>query len=385
MKQIPLLLLLAVLLSACSVSLSQATTAVPTELPFDTPTLPPTATERPTATPVTPTVAPTVVPVEGTVQTQINVRTTADKNSPSLGLIKAGEKVQIVGQTEAVDWWLIYYADAPSGYGWVTAQYVTTKSTPEVPVVSGDFTLLIGTPFPTPTPIGGLSAKTLVKVNVRSGPGTGFNSLGMIDPESSLTLTGKNETGTWLQIFKAGGPGDRGWVSAAYVRVDGDTAMLPMFNEFGTPVADTSGTPQPGQPTPTLIIAPAADDGDSAQKPAASILFSPQGARQFIYSSAVSAPEGDSTDWVQFAPYSPQPGQTEPISLHLACDGNGTLKVELWQDGSPLTGWGTLACGGNSGALALSGESTYLLKLAATEGAGGLQSVLYTLTVESGK
>lgn len=385
MKLIPLILLLGVLLSACSVSLSEAATVVPTELPFNTPTLPPTATPRPTATPVTPTIAPTVEPVEGIVQTQINVRTTANKDSASLGLIKAGEKVQIVGQNEAGDWWLIQYPGAQSGYGWVNAQYIQTKSKPDVPVVDQDTLLALGTPVPSPTQLAGLSAKTLVKVNVRSGPGTSFNSLGMIDPESTLTLTGKNETGTWLQIFKAGGPGDRGWVSAAYVQVEGDTGLLPKFNEYGTPVAEESGTPQTGRPTPTLVIAPAADDGDSAQKPAASILFSPQGARQFTYSSAVSTPEGDSTDWVQFAPYSPQSGQTAPIIFDLACEGNGTLKVELWQDGAPLTDWGTLACGGDSGELALSGESTYLLKLAATEGAGGLQSVLYTLTVESGK
>lgn len=385
MKQIPLILLLAVLLSACSVSLSEATTVVPTEPPFNKPTLPPTATPRPTATLVTPTIAPTVEPVEGIVQTQINVRTTANKDSASLGLIKAGEKVQIVGQNETGDWWLIQYPGAPSGYGWVNAQYIQTKSKPDVPVVDQDTLLARGTPLPSPTQLAGLSAKTLVKVNVRSGPGTGFNSLGMIDPESTLTLTGKNETGTWLQIFKAGGPGERGWVSAAFVQVEGDTGLLPVFNEYGTPVAETAGTPQTGQPTPTLVIVPAADDGDSAQKPATSILFAPDGARQFTYSSAVSLPEGDTTDWVQFAPYSPQPGQTLPLFLGLTCEGNGTLKVELWQDGEPLTDWGTLACGSESGSLLLSGESTYLLKLAATEGTGGLQSVLYTLTVKLGQ
>jgi uncharacterized protein YraI len=160
----------------------------------------------PSDTDFTPTFAPTVIPVEGTVQTQLNVRTTADKNSPSLGMIKAGEKVQIIGRNEAGDWWLILYPADPSGLGWVAAPFISTRSTPEVPVVSGDILLTQGTAVPPPTSIGGLSAETLVKVNVRSGPGTAFNSLGMIDPENSLTLTGKNEAGTWLQIFKVGGP-----------------------------------------------------------------------------------------------------------------------------------------------------------------------------------
>jgi uncharacterized protein YgiM (DUF1202 family) len=111
-------LLSAFLLSACSVSLSNVSTPTFTEEPFNTPTLPPTATERPTSTlTLTPTIAPTVIPVEGTVQTQLNVRTTADKNSPSLGMIKAGEKVQIIGKNETGDWWLILYPADPSGLG----------------------------------------------------------------------------------------------------------------------------------------------------------------------------------------------------------------------------------------------------------------------------
>jgi uncharacterized protein YraI len=384
MRQITLILLCCLLLSACSVAIAQPETLVPTEPLFNTPTLPPTNTPRPTATLVTPSVTPTVNPVEGTVLTQINVRAEPDKNSVSQGLIKAGEKVMIIGQTAAGDWWQIQYPAAQSGLGWVSSAYIETKSKPEVPVVSETAPPAQGTPAASPTPLAGISAKTVEKVNVRSGPGTGFNPLGMIDPGSSLTLTGKNETGTWLQIFKSGGPGDRGWVSAAYVKVEGDTALLPVFNELGTPVVET-GTAQPDQPTPTLVIAPAADDGDSATKPGASIQFAPDGARQFNYSSDVSTPQGDSTDWVQFKPYSPQPGQTLPIFLGLTCEGNGTLNVELWRDGAPLTNWGTLACGSESGALLLSGDSSYLLKLSAAEGTGGLQSVPYTLTVKLGQ
>jgi uncharacterized protein YraI len=380
MKQLLLILLLAALLSACSVSISKPETVQATAPLFNTPTLPPTATPRPTATVVTPSITPTVSPVEGTVTTQINVRAAPDKTSQSLGQLKAGDKVQIIGQNAAGDWWQIQYSPSQTGTGWVSALYIETASKPEVPVISGDNPAQ-GTSGASPTPMAGVSAKTLQKVNVRSGPGTSYNTLGTIDPGASLPLTGKNNTGTWLQIFQAGGPGDRGWVSSAYVQVEGDTGLLPVLNELGTPVVVT-GTPLPEQATPTLVLAPAADDGDSAQKPAASILFSPQGARQFTYASAVSVPQGDSTDWVQFAPYSPQPGQTMPISLGLTCDGNGTLKVELWQDGKPLTGWGALACGGTSGALALSGDSTYQLKLGAAEGTGGLQSVLYTLTVK---
>ena len=392
MKQIILILLGCLLISACSVAIGEPETVIPATPLFDTPTLPPTVTPRPTATLVTPSITPTVAPVEGTVTTQINVRAAPDKTAESLGLLKAGDKVQIIGQNPAGDWWQIQYTSSQTGTGWVSAAYIETASKPEVPVINETAPSAQGTPGASPTPLAGVTAKTLQKVNVRSGPGTSYNALGTIDNAQSLSLTGKNDGGTWLQIYYVGGPGDRGWVSSAYVQVDGDTNLLPVLNEEGTPVVET-GTPQSEQPTATPVIAPAADDGDSAQKPAANIQFSPDSARQFTYSSSVSAPVGDTTDWVQFKPYSPQPGQTAPVSLGLACIGNGLLKVEMWQDDKPLDNWGTLPCGGElvlsaakgSGALALSGNSTYLLKLGAAEGTGGLQSVLYTLTVKLGQ
>jgi hypothetical protein len=255
----------------------------------------------------------------------------------------------------------------------VAAQLIQTDATPQVPVIGAP---VAGTPPP------GIQAQANQKINVRSGPGTDFNSLGTVDGGQSVTLTGKNTDATWLQIYFPGGPGDRGWVSAGFVSVD-DTSSLPVLDDQGTPAA-TGDQPSSEAPSPSPTIAAAADDGDSAQNPALTVTFSPQSSRLFAYTSDVSYPEGDREDWVQFKPYSTQSGQTAPLLASLTCTGNGTLVVELWQDGVPLKDWGTLACGSSEGPLNLSGDSTYLLHLSAAEGQGGLQYIRYTLTVQIG-
>jgi len=250
-------------------------------------------------------------------------------------------------------------------------------------------------PSATITPLIGKATQTL---NVRSGPGTDYEVLGMIQPDTVLVLTGKNETATWLQVEYAAGAGGRGWVTAAYVQtLHGDTASLPVLNASGAPVtagasAPTSVPVSPpqfgGTPTPTL--GPASADKDSSAAPAIQVTFSPAGTppnyggtRQFSYTSEVSSPQGDAEDWVMFTPYASLAGSPAEVLFSLVCDGNGKLEVELWQNGAPLAEWGGLACGDQDIPLDLAAGMPYQLRLRAATGAG-LQYVHYTLTVRNG-
>jgi uncharacterized protein YraI len=51
--------------------------------------------------------------------------------------------------------------------------------------------------------------------NVRSGPGTGYNIVGSLNPNQSATIDGKNTEGTWWYIVYATAPGGHGWVAAS--------------------------------------------------------------------------------------------------------------------------------------------------------------------------
>jgi uncharacterized protein YraI len=369
MKKFFLLVLLPILANSCgSPQRNPSPTASGVPLSTASVALVPTASpsQTPSRTPSPPTLTATPRPVEGILTIKVNVRGGSGTNFPSLGLLDSGEKVQIVLRDDTGKWYQILYPAAPDGYGWVAAQYVQVSAEAEIPLQA------------TPTETGP-SGRVVQRLNVRSGPGMTFDTLGMLEPDSLVFLTGKNSTASWFQIVFPDAPGGRGWVTAQYIQTD---AMdLPVLDDFGTPVAsDTSGpTPVPVTPTPT--VGPAFADKDSAADPAIRVTFSASGTRQFTYSSQVSIPNGDPEDWVAFTPYAVNATDARLV-FNLTCSGNGTLTIEIWQDSSLLSGWGTLTCGNLDTLITLPAGQAYEMRLAPAPGKG-LQLVDYVLSVQN--
>ena len=285
-------------------------------------------------------------------------------------MIDPSAKVQIIGKDPSGNWYQILFAQAPDGKGWITAQYVEVKDKDAVPVIGA---------APAPTSVNGSGSSSgpggvvIQQVNVRSGPGTDFNALGTLNPKDVVTLTGKDANGIWFQIAFANGPDGKGWVTAAFVQASG-TESLPIIGGGGDVIGTGTPTVIPPTITPTLVAA--LQDNDSQQAPAVNITFSPAGTRSMIYSSDVSAPTGDAEDWIQFTPYN------DSISADLICTGNGTLKVELWQNNAPLQNWGELSCGENKMLRVTAGQS-YLVRLIAHSTSGGLEYIHYTLSLST--
>jgi uncharacterized protein YraI len=365
---IVLSVLLALLAGACSIDMQQGEQDKP-DGAVVTATLAPSLTPRPSVTPAPPTFTPTVAPVSGLTTTRVNVRSGPNTASQTIAILNTGESVQIVGRDASGSWFQVLHPAGQDGLGWVTAAYISTQGQPDVPVIGA-----VGAGS------AGASGVVTQKINVRSGPGTGFNSLGTLDAQDVVALTGKNATGTWLQIAFEGGPDGKGWISAAFVRAGG-VEDLPIVSETGALLG--TGTPTDIPPTPTPTIVPAPNDNDSAESPAIAVTLSVSGARLFSYSSDVSSPQGDPEDWVQFSAQIPQDSGPVTLYLSLACLGNGALEVELWQGGGPLSGWGSLVCGDNERPLAVTSGQTYLLRLSAALSTSELRYVTYTLTVKA--
>ena len=363
MKKFPFLLMLFCLLAAaCGTPQPLATSSAapsPSTFPTETPTL--------SVTPLQPT--PTAAPllISGTLTIKVNVRSGPGIGFDSLGQLEAGEKVQITVHDPSGAWYQILYPTAPQGRGWVTAQYVTVAAGTAIPLEA------------TPTPSGPVG-QVILLLNVRSGPGTSFNTLGMLEPGVSVSLTGKNTTASWFQVVYPAGPGGHGWVNAEYVQTE-DAADLPVLDDYGNTVTPASAGTSGPVLTPTPTVGPAYADGDSSASPAIRVTFSADGTHQFVYSSQVSAPEGDLEDWVEFTPYTLS-GTNARLTFSLSCTGNTTLRVELLQGEALLPGWGSLACGETGISVLLPAGQVYQMRLAPAAG-DGLRLVAYTLTVRN--
>jgi uncharacterized protein YgiM (DUF1202 family) len=116
------------------------------------------------------------------------------------GILYLGEVVPVMGVSPDGGWW---YVNTTFGSGWVSASEVTASNTSGVAVRN-------------PGSIGTVTAGVLT---VRGGAGPNAAALGQLRQGTQVFVLGRNDAGTWLQISWAYGTG---WVSAAYMAVDGN-------------------------------------------------------------------------------------------------------------------------------------------------------------------
>jgi uncharacterized protein YraI len=351
-----------ILSTSCASGVQGEVKTTPT-LSVVTSTLPPSATP---ARSETPPPQPTANPIAGVTSTQVNVRAEPSTASNVLGIIPANTQIEITGKDPGGNWWQINYPhpQAVDGKGWVTAQYITTASTPDVPTIAGAEM----------DPNNRNMAIVQQQINVRSGPGTDFNSLGTLNPQDVVNLTGKDPNGVWLQIdFPAGrGPDGKGWVNAAFVQAQG-VENLPIIAESGLVLGTGTPTGIPATPTPTLI--PAWQDGDAYDHPVARVIFEPTGTQIFIYNGDLSVPQGDLEDWIAFKPYD------QFVFASLECHGSDSVKIEVIENTSPPDTY--IKCNDQMKRVAVNPDSNYLVHLQSISSAETLQYTNYILTIKT--
>ena len=278
-----------------------------------------------------------------------------------LGIIPANTRVEITGKDPAGNWWQINYPQGVDGKGWVTAQYVVAANQDQIPTIGGTEADSNDGPV----------AVAQQQINIRSGPGTGFNSLGTLNPQDVARLTGKDPNGAWLQIEFPSGPEGKGWVNAAFVQAQG-VETLPIITEAGVVVG--TGTPTAIPPTPTATVVPARADNDSATNPIASVVFDPAGTQALIYNGDLSSPQGDSEDWVALKPYG------SSVYVRLECVGNGSIQVEIMENTLPANTY--IECGDALTQVSVKPDSTVLVHILAAP-ANVLEYTNYILTIKT--
>jgi hypothetical protein len=208
------------------------------------------------------------------------------------------------------------------------------------------------------------------QINVRSVEDD-FNSLGTLNAQDVVNLTGKDSNGAWLQIAFTTGPDGKGWVNAAFVRAQG-VENLPIITEAGQVVG--TGTPTASlDANPTGV--PAWADNDSPGNPIVNVIFEPNGTHTLIYTGDISSPEGDSEDWIIFRPH------TGTILVSLTCTGTSSLQVDILENGMPTNS--TIRCGDNTQDVGVTIGSSYSVHLYTQPSGSALQYVEYTIKIQT--
>jgi len=301
--------------------------------------------------------APTITPIEGTTTTQVNVRAETSTASETLGLIGQFAKVQIIGKDASGSWYQIVYPDSGTGYGWVRAEYVQVNAPAEIPPVEN----VTGNGS-------GVSGLVIQKINVRNGPGTTYDSLGVLSPNDVVSVTGKDPESKWLQIIFSSAPDGKGWVASEFLQAD-NLDTLPVVGSS----QQITETPSSVLSISTATTLSAIQDGDSMDAPTATAAFSSAGMHILQVTGNVSSPGGDTEDWVQFT------STGKAITLQLTCSGDA-LNVELWsnsifeKDLSP-------ACGAKQ-TIVITPNNKYFLRLSEAT-ANDLHYTHYILSLET--
>jgi uncharacterized protein YraI len=273
---------------------------------FVTATLPATVVPLPTQTLLPPSPIPTSQPIEGTTTTQINVRTETNTASDSLGVIPAFSKVSIIGKESSENWFQIIYLESS---GWVRAEFVQTDVQAEIAIVEIE-----------PSTSAGRSAVVKSGINVRNGPGIGFESIGVLTQKDVVWVLRKNSVGDWMQIrFK----NEVGWVALEFLQIEGIENL---------PLAEVTQTAAENMPvviseTPIVFAQVAIDDFDTLQTPLRKISIEKNKLLQIT--GEVSAPQGDNEDWIEFST------STHEVAIITSCDGD-ELQIELWRNGTVI-------------------------------------------------
>lgn len=82
------------------------------------------------------------------------------------------------------------------------------------------------------------------QVNVRSGPGTNYDLVGVLISGQTAPAVGRSPGGEWIQIVYPGVPGNVAWVYAPLVRLQGQ-GPLPVVEPPPTPTPQVTATIDP--------------------------------------------------------------------------------------------------------------------------------------------
>lgn len=177
--------------------------------------------------PVPPASAPQVSMLESA-----TLRSGPTLEFPVYGVAPTGARAEVLGRSEDDQWWAVRMPAAYTidGVGWVSKLYTQDSNTGGVPQIKTPD--LPDNISPAAPASGAPSLITIEPLNVRTGPGTDYPSLGLVAIGSIMAVVGVSADGEYLVVNIPAqiDPGGQGWLPARYVRtenVDGIPVITP--------------------------------------------------------------------------------------------------------------------------------------------------------------
>ncbi|HEX9921714.1 MAG TPA: SH3 domain-containing protein, partial [Anaerolineae bacterium] len=153
---------------------------------------------------------------------RLNVRGGPGLNYDIISVFRWGSAHLLLGRSADSSWLQIRLPYTGPTFaeptGWVLASYIWS-SVPihTLPITDG------GSPPPPENRVGIVSVPRL---NVRSGPGQGYDIIGWARQGLQLRVVGRSSDSLWLKVTR--GPNRQGWVYASYVSIVGPYSSLPV-------------------------------------------------------------------------------------------------------------------------------------------------------------
>jgi uncharacterized protein YraI len=157
------------------------------------------------------------------------------------GILEVAQSARVLGVSRDGLWWQINVPFDEEVQGWVVADAVVAQNVSSVPVIDTQAT---PDPGATLTP-SGATATAITNVNIRNGPGTDYQKIGLFELNQTAGVVGVSNDGQWWLITLAGLEGGEGWVSAQYVIAE-NTIDVPVVSAEGERIANQMVIPTPG-------------------------------------------------------------------------------------------------------------------------------------------
>lgn len=220
----------------------------------------------------------------------LNVRSGPGQNYSSLGRVAGGEILPIVARSSDNAW---YQVNTNVGLGWVSAAYIIPRNEfGTAPVVTQN---------PSSAEVTGPTAVINTgALNLRSGPGSQYSSLGTLAGGEEGRIIGRSADWTWYLLETRLG---NGWANGQYLVLRGETGSIPYVTP-GTTVQPSDGqgggsAPEPALANPVAVVTTGALNIRSGPNSAFSSLGS-------VYAGAHLTIIGQSPDrgwWLVESPY----------------------------------------------------------------------------------